>query len=86
MDDVEGVPNATGGTGPEQDSCQDHIADLEARGLGCPDRQAPGQQGPELHPLCDLQFIGGIPRGERRVRSCSPNVVDSTCGVTTTSR
>jgi UbiD family decarboxylase len=53
---------------------QEHLADLEARGLVTRIDQ-PVNKDTELHPLVRLQFIGGIPEAERRAFLFT-NVVD----------
>jgi UbiD family decarboxylase len=53
---------------------QEHIADLEARGL-ITRIDHPVNKDTELHPLVRLQFIGGIPENERRAFLFT-NVVD----------
>src|SRR5690242_14222256 len=62
------------GTRPPRDF-QDHLADLEARGLLVRIDHAVNKDT-ELHPLVRLQFLGGIPEGERRAFLFT-NVVDS---------
>ena len=77
MDDVTrsaetaraGMPKA-----PPRLDFQDHLADLEARGLLVRIDQ-PVNKDTELHPLVRLQFIGGIPETERRAFMFT-NVVD----------
>src|SRR5258706_11084064 len=54
---------------------QDHLADLEARGL-LVRIDHPVNKDTELHPLVRLQFIGGIPEAERRAFMFT-HVVDS---------
>jgi 4-hydroxy-3-polyprenylbenzoate decarboxylase len=54
---------------------QEHLADLEARGL-LTRIDHPVNKDTELHPLVRLQFIGGIPASERRAFLFT-NVVDS---------
>src|SRR5215475_1040914 len=53
---------------------QEHLADLEARGL-VTRIDHPVNKDTELHPLVRLQFIGGIPEAERRAFLFT-NVVD----------
>ena len=53
---------------------QEHLADLEARGL-LTRIDHPVNKDTELHPLVRLQFIGGIPEAERRAFLFT-NVVD----------
>src|SRR6266850_3964612 len=53
---------------------QEHIADLDARGL-ITRIDHPVNKDTELHPLVRLQFIGGIPEAERRAFMFT-NVVD----------
>ena len=55
---------------------QEHLADLEARGL-LTRIDHPVNKDTELHPLVRLQFIGGIPETERRAFLFT-NVVDGT--------
>src|SRR5438445_334877 len=55
---------------------QEHLADLEARGL-LTRIDHPVNKDTELHPLVRLQFIGGIPETERRAFLFT-NVVDAT--------
>src|SRR5690348_10166493 len=62
------------GTRPPRDF-QDHLVDLEARGL-LVRIDHPVNKDTELHPLVRLQFLGGIPEGERRAFLFT-NVVDS---------
>src|SRR3984885_15174966 len=68
MDDVTrraaGAQAGGAGTRPRLDF-QDHLADLEARGL-LVRIDHPVNKDTELHPLVRLQFIGGIPESERR--------------------
>ncbi|HEU5274721.1 MAG TPA: UbiD family decarboxylase, partial [Xanthobacteraceae bacterium] len=61
------------GTRPPLDF-QDHLADLESRGL-LVRIDHPVNKDTELHPLVRLQFLGGIPEGERRAFLFT-NVVD----------
>ena len=53
---------------------QEHLADLEARGL-LTRIDHPVNKDTELHPLVRLQFLGGIPEAERRAFLFT-NVVD----------
>src|SRR3954451_23412335 len=53
---------------------QEHLADLEARGL-LARIDHPVNKDTELHPLVRLQFIGGIPETERKAFLFT-NVVD----------
>src|SRR3979409_1115146 len=77
MDDVtrsaettrSGAPKA-----PPRLDFQNHLADLEARGLLLR-IDHPVNKDTELHPLVRLQFIGGIPETERRAFMFT-NVVD----------
>src|SRR5215470_12422174 len=64
MDDVAAKRRSELGTEPRLD-LQEHIADLEARGLLIR-IDHPVNKDTELHPLVRLQFIGGIPEAERR--------------------
>ena len=53
------------GTGRPRLDFQEHLADLEARGLLVRiDR--PINKDTELHPLVRWQFLGGVPESERR--------------------
>src|ERR1700724_1680522 len=74
MDDL--TRNATGGqkVRPRLD-LQEHLADLEARGL-LTRIDHPVNKDTELHPLVRLQFLGGIPEAERRAFLFT-NVVDA---------
>ena len=54
---------------------QEHLADLEARGL-LTRIDHPVNKDTELHPLVRLQFIGGLPEAERRAFLFT-NVVDA---------
>src|SRR5436309_3181888 len=54
---------------------QEHLADLEARGL-LVRIDHPVDKDSELHPLVRLQFLGGIPEAERRAFLFT-NVVDA---------
>src|SRR5882672_3241673 len=77
MDDVtrsaDTVPAGAPKAPPRLDF-QDHLADLEARGLLLR-IDHPVNKDTELHPLVRLQFIGGIPETERRAFMFT-NVVD----------
>src|SRR4051794_11525970 len=64
MDDVTRSAAQQQRTRPRRDF-QDHLADLEARGL-LVRIDHPVNKDTELHPLVRLQFIGGIPEAERR--------------------
>jgi 4-hydroxy-3-polyprenylbenzoate decarboxylase len=76
MDDVVAVHNRDASdAGPRLD-LQEHIADLEAKGL-LRRIDHPVDKDTELHPLVRLQFIGGIPESERRAFLFT-NVVDAT--------
>ena len=63
-----------GGTRPRLDF-QEHLADLEARGL-LVRVERPINKDTELHPLVRWQFVGGIPEDERRAFLFT-NVVDA---------
>src|SRR5438309_75697 len=73
MDDVTRRAARAQGTRPRLDF-QQHLADLEARGL-LVRIDHPVNKDTELHPLVRLQFIGGIPEAERRAFLFT-NVVD----------
>ena len=75
MDDVTAKTRASETAQPRLD-LQEHLADLEARGL-LTRIDHPVNKDTELHPLVRLQFIGGIPETERRAFLFT-NVVDST--------
>src|SRR6185295_101382 len=75
MDDVTAKARDSATTQPRLD-LQEHLADLEARGL-LTRIDHPVDKDTELHPLVRLQFIGGIPETERRAFLFT-NVVDST--------
>ena len=75
MDDVTAKVRSQETTQPRLD-LQEHLADLEARGL-LTRIDHPVDKDTELHPLVRLQFIGGIPETERRAFLFT-NVVDST--------
>src|ERR1700753_147522 len=64
MDDLTRSAAAAQRVRPRLDF-QEHIADLEARGL-VTRIDHPVNKDTELHPLVRLQFIGGIPEAERR--------------------
>jgi 4-hydroxy-3-polyprenylbenzoate decarboxylase len=65
MDDFVAPQNRRGfDTRPRLD-LQEHIADLDARGL-LTRIDHPVDKDSELHPLVRLQFIGGIPEAERK--------------------
>ena len=73
MDDVTAKARSQETTQPRLD-LQEHLADLEARGL-LTRIDHPVDKDTELHPLVRLQFIGGIPETERRAFLFT-NVVD----------
>src|SRR5580704_15123290 len=74
MDDVVAVHNRDAAdAGPRLD-LQEHIADLEAKGL-LTRIDHPVDKDTELHPLVRLQFIGGIPEAQRKAFLFT-NVVD----------
>jgi len=75
MDDVTAKARSGQATQPRLD-LQEHLADLEARGL-LTRIDHPVDKDTELHPLVRLQFIGGIPETERRAFLFT-NVVDAT--------
>src|SRR3954468_690667 len=75
MDDIAAKRRSELGTEPQLD-LQEHIADLEARGL-LTRIDHPVNKDTELHPLVRLQFIGGIPEAERRAFLFT-NVTDAT--------
>jgi UbiD family decarboxylase len=75
MDDVAIQARTGSDTRPRLD-LQEHLADLEAKGL-LVRIDHPVDKDAELHPLVRLQFIGGIPEGERRAFLFT-NVVDAT--------
>src|SRR5437899_12758405 len=70
---AESVPAGAPKAPPRLDF-QDHLADLEGRGLLLR-IDHPFNKDTELHPLVRLQFIGGIPETERRAFMFT-NVVD----------
>ena len=66
MDDVtRGATDAQGQRARPRLDFQDHLADLERRGL-LTRIDHPVNKDTELHPLVRLQFLGGIPEAERR--------------------
>jgi UbiD family decarboxylase len=73
MDDLTRSAAPAQKTRPRLDF-QEHLADLEARGL-LTRIDHPVNKDTELHPLVRLQFIGGIPEAERRAFLFT-NVVD----------
>jgi 4-hydroxy-3-polyprenylbenzoate decarboxylase len=75
MDDVTAKTRSSETAQPRLD-LQEHLADLEARGL-LTRIDHPVNKDTELHPLVRLQFIGGIPTNERRAFLFT-NVVDAT--------
>jgi UbiD family decarboxylase len=75
MDDVAIQVRTGPDTRPRLD-LQEHLADLEAKGL-LVRIDHPVDKDTELHPLVRLQFIGGIPEAERRAFLFT-NVVDAT--------
>jgi UbiD family decarboxylase len=75
MDDVAIQARDASDARPRLD-LQEHLADLEAKGL-LVRIDHPVDKDTELHPLVRLQFIGGIPEGERRAFLFT-NVVDAT--------
>ncbi|MBX9774821.1 MAG: UbiD family decarboxylase [Xanthobacteraceae bacterium] len=75
MDDVTAKVRGSETTQPRLD-LQEHLADLEARGL-LTRIDHPVDKDTELHPLVRLQFIGGIPESERRAFLFT-HVVDAT--------
>jgi 4-hydroxy-3-polyprenylbenzoate decarboxylase len=76
MDDVVAVstPSRQGAQGLPRLDLQEHLSDLEARGL-VTRIDHPVNKDTELHPLVRLQFIGGIAEAERRAFLFT-NVVD----------
>ncbi|HLH98679.1 MAG TPA: UbiD family decarboxylase [Xanthobacteraceae bacterium] len=74
MDDVVVVEGRTDADTRPRLDLQQHLADLEARGL-LVRVDHPVDKDSELHPLVRLQFIGGIPEAERRAFLFT-NVVD----------
>src|SRR5262245_24310229 len=77
MDDSVAAHAAGARWGQARLDLQQHIADLQARGLITRIDQ-PIDKDTELHPLVRLQFIGGIAEGERRAFLFA-NVTDG-CG------
>src|ERR1700739_175783 len=75
MDDLTRSAASAQKTRPRLDF-QEHLADLEARGL-LTRIDHPVNKDAELHPLVRLQFIGGIPEAERRAFLFT-HVTDST--------
>src|SRR5262245_16981437 len=73
MDDVTAKARSGQATQPRLD-LQEHLADLEARGL-LTRIDHPVDKDTELHPLVRLQFIGSIPQDDRRAFLFT-NVVD----------
>src|ERR1700732_3975986 len=65
MDDVGAVHNRDASDALPRRDLQEHIADLEAKGL-LVRIDHPVDKDTELHPLVRLQFIGGIPEAQRR--------------------
>src|SRR5260370_16498491 len=74
MDDVVAIPNQNASDTQPRLDLQEHIADLEAKGL-LVRIDHPVDKDTELHPLVRLQFIGGIPEADRRAFLFT-NVVD----------
>jgi UbiD family decarboxylase len=74
MDDIVAAPTRSMQDAQPPLDLQDHIADLAAKGL-ITRIDHPINKDTELHPLVRLQFIGGIPEGERRAFLFT-NVVD----------
>jgi UbiD family decarboxylase len=75
MDDVVAVYNRDASDARPRLDLQEHIADLEAKGL-LKRIDHPVDKDTELHPLVRLQFIGGIPEAQRRAFLFT-NVVDA---------
>ena len=75
MDDVVAAQTRSAGDAQPRLDLQEHIADLDARGL-ITRIDHPVNKDTELHPLVRLQFIGGIPECERRAFLFT-NVIDS---------
>src|SRR5580700_7892905 len=73
MDDVTTQNRSAQDARPRLD-LQEHLADLEARGL-LVRIDHPVDKDTELHPLVRLQFIGGIPEAQRKAFLFT-NVVD----------
>jgi 4-hydroxy-3-polyprenylbenzoate decarboxylase len=65
MDDFVALQNRRGFDARPRLDLQEHIADLDARGL-LTRIDHPVDKDSELHPLVRLQFIGGIPEAERK--------------------
>ena len=65
MDDVVAIPNLNASDTQPRLDLQEHLADLEAKGL-LVRIDHPVDKDTELHPLVRLQFIGGIPEAQRR--------------------
>jgi UbiD family decarboxylase len=65
MDDVVAVQKRSAQDARPRLDLQEHLADLEAKGL-LVRIDHPVDKDTELHPLVRLQFIGGIPEGQRR--------------------
>jgi UbiD family decarboxylase len=76
MDDVVAVHNRDASDARPRLDLQEHLADLEAKGL-LRRIDHPVDKDTELHPLVRLQFIGGIPEAQRRAFLFT-NVVDAT--------
>src|SRR5258708_5470717 len=76
MDDVVASQNRNAPDTLPRLDLQEHIADLEAKGL-LVRIDHPVNKDTELHPLVRLQFIGGMPESER-VAFLFTNVVDAT--------
>jgi UbiD family decarboxylase len=74
MDDIVAAQMRSAQVAQAPLDLQEHIADLDARGL-ITRIDHPVNKDNELHPLVRLQFIGGIPEGERRAFLFT-NVVD----------
>src|ERR1700694_1518889 len=74
MDEVVAVHNPDASDARPRLDLQEHIADLEAKGL-LTRIDHPVDKDTELHPLVRLQFIGGIPEAQRRAFLFT-NVVD----------
>jgi len=76
MDDVVATQTWPGLDARPRLDLQDHLADLEARGL-LVRIDHPVDKDTELHPLVRLQFLGGIAEAERRAFLFT-HVVDAT--------